>query len=350
MTPHHRKTGAPPGTIIFTGEQKVDQSSINHLRYNIDECTENVVNINQIEAISDSENHVDWYDIRGLHDTDWLNQLGKIFSISPLILEDIVDVYKRPTYSSYEKGLLLIVKSLSFDDQSQSVSIEHIGIFFREGLLISFQEDESDLFHLIKKRLHERQGRVRQRGADYLMFTLCDLIVDYYFQLIEKLQSIIEQQEDGILNHASSELKESIHLLRKEIIKIRKQIYPLREVINQLLRSEDEIIKDSTDVYLRGLYDHSIHVLDMLDTQRDLLNGLQELYMSEINFKMNEVMKVLTIMTTIFVPLSFLAGIYGMNFEFIPELQFRNGYFILLGVMMSLVIGLLLWFRKKKWI
>ncbi len=350
MSKSRRKTGQPPGTIIFTGEQKVSQSSIHHLSYNESDCQDSLINNNEIVQTKQINDRINWYDIRGLHDTTWLNQIANIFGISPLVLEDIVDVHKRPSFGSYTGGHLIVLKALSYDESNMTVSSEHISIYFRENLLISFQEDESDIFHLIRKRLKDGQGKIRQRGADYLMFALCDLIVDYYYQVIEKIQMNVEIQEDEILAHASGNQKESIHMMRKEIIKIRKMIYPLREAISQMLRMEDEVIHSSTDVYLRGLYDHTIHVLDMLDTQRDLLNGLQELYLSEINFRMNEIMKVLTIMTAIFVPLSFLTGLYGMNFEYIPELRFRYGYFILLAVMVIMVIVLLLWFRKRKWL
>jgi len=350
MSKTRRKAGLPPGTIIFTGEQKVSESSIHHLCYNESAFSDSMVDTEEINQTKHLADHINWYDIRGLHDTQWLNQIAEIFGISALVLEDIVDVYKRPSFASYTGGHLLVMKALSYDESTMSVSSEHISIYFREDMLISFQEDESDIFHQIRKRLKEKQGKIRQRGADYLMFALCDLIVDYYYQVIEKIQISVELQEDEILANTSSNQKESIHMMRKEVIKIRKMIYPLREAISQLLRLEGEIIQESTDVYLRGLYDHTIHVLDMLDTQRDLLNGLQELYLSEINFRMNEIMKVLTIMSAIFVPLSFLAGLYGMNFAYIPELSFRYGYHTLLAVMVILVIGLIYWFKRRHWL
>lgn len=216
--------------------------------------------------------------------------------------------------------------------------------------MLTFQEDATDLFADIRKRIADGRGRIRLRGADYLAYALIDVIVDNYYIVLDKVETCIESIETEITNNASPQIKSDIHSLKQEMLIVRKSVAPLREAITRFAKSEHSLIQDSTVLFLRDLQDHTIQVMDMIETYRDMLNSLQDLYLSEISFKMNQVMQVLTVITTIFVPLSFLTGLYGMNFEYIPELGFRNGYFVLWGVMLVLVVSLLVWFRKRKWL
>jgi len=243
-----------------------------------------------------------------------------------------------------------VFRALSFDKNKKKVIGEQIALYFKKGLVLTFQEDHTDIFATVRQRIHAGKGKIRQRGADYLGYALTDSIVDNYFIVLDQVEEEIEILEDSLLTAPESSSKADIHQLKKEVIRIRKTIAPLREAISRFSKSENELIEPSTEHFVRDLYDHTIQIMDVVDSYRDMLNGLQDLYISEISFKMNQVMQVLTIITTIFVPLSFLAGLYGMNFEHIPELHHPNGYFILIGVMFLIAVGLLFWFKNKRWL
>lgn len=351
MRRNRKKIGLPPGSVVFTGNQRVEKVQIHYLKYNENEFEDNTLNSHSKITFHQPEDHiVDWYDIRGVHDTQLIEQLGSTFNLHPLVLEGIADTSQRPKFEEYEKGILLIFKALSFHKENKKIATEQITLYFRKGFLITFQEDHSDIFAVIRQRIHAGKGKIRQKGADYLAYALADNLVDNYFYILDQVEEEIELLEDQLLLTPDSSSKEAIHHLKKETIRIRKSIAPLREAISRFSKSESDFIADGTGVFIRDLYDHTIQIMDMVDSFRDILNGLQDLYVSEISFKMNQVMQVLTIITTIFVPLSFLAGLYGMNFEYMPELHFKYGYFILLGVMLMVSLGLLLWFRKQKWL
>jgi magnesium transporter len=350
MAKRRKKAGLPPGSIVFTGNQKVDKIRVHHLTYDANQLKSKELYSHENIALAVSKPEtLDWYDMRGLHDTQLIENLGKQFSIHPLILEDIVDVNQRPKYEEYEKGIFLIARALHFDTTNFTIKTEQVSLYFHHGLLLSCQETDSDLFVAVRERVSLGKGRIRQRGADYLAYALLDVLVDHYFQVMDEVGNVIEQLEDDLLENPDNSIRERIHHLKKELLKTRKSIAPLREAINRFSKAENEFVQETSNVFIRDLYDHTIQAQEMMENYRDILNGLQDLYLSEISFKMNQVMQVLTIITTIFVPLSFLAGLYGMNFENIPELHYKNGYFILLGVMGLLAFGLLYWFKKKEW-
>lgn len=345
-----KKIGLPPGSVIFTGNQKVDNVVIHHLQYDDEKIEENTLdNQSKITFQPSLDEQVDWYDMRGLHDTSLLESIGKTFEIHPLILEDVADVRQRPKFEEYEKGIFVIVRALTFDKSENKVKTEQIAVYFRKGLLISFQENESDLFAAVRNRVQTGRGKVRSKGTDYLAYALLDNIIDNYFVVFDEIQDVMETLEEKLLDNPDSSIKGEIHHLKKELLVLRKSISPLREAINQFSKTDTPHVEEGTTMYIRDVYDHTIQIMDLNETQRDILNGMQDLYISEISFKMNQVMQVLTIITTIFVPLSFLAGLYGMNFEKIPELKYENGYFVLLAVMFLIFVGSLIFFKKKKW-
>lgn len=350
MAKQRKKAGLPPGSITFTGDQKVNKIFIHYLMYNNELLKEkSLLSHDKITFRQSADEGVEWYDIRGLHNTDLIAAIGKKFDIHSLILEDIADVNQRPKYEEYEKGNFISIKALSFNKEKVKVKTAQISIYFNQGLLISFQEEETDVFASVRQRLQLDRGRIRQRGADYLAYALIDNLVDHYYQIINDIEEAIELLEDQLLSQPGNNLKGQIHHLKKELLIIRKSISPLREAINQFVKSDSPFIEERTAIFVRDIYDHTIQVMDMIETYRDMLNGLQDLYLSEISFKMNQVMQVLAVVTTIFVPISFLAGLYGMNFKNIPELQTKNGYFILLAVMLVIVLSLLYYFKRKKW-
>lgn len=346
----HRET-LPPGSVVFKGDQKVEKISINYLKYDAEHLVAHTLdNQTDITFLQSAPEIVDWYDIRGLHDTPLIEALGKTFEIHPLILEDIVDTEQRPKFEEYENSLFLVIRALHFHKSQEKMSIEQVAIYLKKGLVVTFQETESDLFESVRKRLQAQKGKIRQRGADYLLYALADVLVDQYFFMLEDMEEVISQLEEELLDNPDETIRERIHRIKRTLIVARKSISPLREAINRFGKSENEVIEDNTKLFIRDLYDHTIQVMDLVENYRDMLSGLQDLHLSEISYKMNQVMQVLTVITTVFVPLSFLVGLYGMNFDNMPELHYKYGYFILWGIMILVAGGLLVWFRRKRWL
>lgn len=341
----------PPGSVVFKGNQKVERVGIHYLKYNADKLSDQTLNNQtQITFLQSVPEIVDWYDIRGLHDTHLIETLGQTFGIHPLVLEDIVDTQQRPKFEEYEQGLFIVIRALNFHKETDEMSVEQVAIYFKKGLVVTFQETDSDLFESVRTRLHAKKGKIRYRGADYLVYALVDVLVDQYYFMLEDMEEVITQLEEELLDKATESIRGRIHDLKRTLIIARKSILPLREAINRFTKSENEIVQENSKIFIRDLYDHTIQVMDMVENYRDMLSGLQDLYLSEISYKMNQVMQVLTIITTVFVPLSFLVGLYGMNFEYMPELRYKYGYYILCGIMLSIAGGLLLWFRRKRWL
>ncbi len=351
MSQRRRKIGMPPGSVLYTGNKKTDNVQIHYLQYDKDTLEEEIFNNHKNVVLRpSSDQKTDWYDIRGIHDTALIEYVGKTFGIHSLILEDVSDVHLRPKFEEYDNGIFIIIKAISFNREQVKVESEQVALYLKKGLVITFQETKSDLFEMVRKRIHNNRGRIRQRESDYLVYALMDLVVDHYFLVIEGVEEEIEKLEDRVVESQDSRTKSEIHSLKKELISMRKSIAPLREAIGKFEKSDSPIISENTTVFVRNLYDHTIQVMDTIESFRDILNGLQDLFISEVSFKMNQVMQVLTIVSTIFIPLTFLAGIYGMNFDHIPELHYRYGYFILLGIMLIIFIGLLYFFKKKNWL
>ncbi|MET2984025.1 magnesium/cobalt transporter CorA [Aureibaculum conchae] len=351
MSKKRNKIGLPPGSVVFTGNKKMEKVQIHYIQYDNELFEEKTLsNHDKIILHQSPEEEVDWYDIRGVHDTVLIEKLGHTFNIHPLILEDVSNTYQRPKCEEYENGIFIIIKALAFDKTETKITIEQVAICFRKGFVISFQETESDLFEAVRKRIQSKKGRIRQKGADYLAYSLIDVIVDNYFLLLEDIGEEIESLEDRMLDNQDSNNKSAIHRLKKELLTIRKSIAPLREAIGRFAKTDSPLVEKDTPVFIRDLYDHTIQVMDTVESFRDLLNGLQDLYISEVSFKMNQVMQMLTLVATIFIPLTFLAGIYGMNFENIPELRWKYGYFAFWGFIVVIFVGLLIYFKRKKWL
>ena len=344
----HRKTGLPPGTLVFTGERFVETPNVTLMQYNQETFVVKHLQ-NEKPPAADGYN-VTWFDVRGVHDLGLIEKIGKKFSIHPLALEDIVDTQQRPKFEEYKDGLFITLRDLKFDVEHLELKTEQVSIYIGKNFLLSFQEDDDDLFVYVRKRLEVSSGRIRQRQSDYLAYALVDSIVDNYFIVLDRVEEAMENIEESILLDSNISIKARIHQLKLQTLLLRKSVAPLREAINQFSRSENPLMSEDTPVFIRDLHDHIIQVMDMIETYRDMVTGLNDLYLSELSFKMNNVMKVLTVITTIFVPLSFLAGLYGMNFDHMPELHWRNGYFYLLAVMGCVAAGLLLLFHKKKWL
>lgn len=344
-----KPVGGAPGALIHVGEKKVQQTSTSITHYNEGHLIENEsVETEQFNQIR-TQVGVVWYNVNGIHDVEFIGQLGKDVGIHPLTLEDIVNTRQRPKIDDYEDYLYLVFKMLVFDQQAGVVKAEQTSLIVGDGFVISIQEAEGDLFEPVRERIKRGKGRIRTAGAGYLAYALIDAVVDHYFVVLESLGEKIEGFEQDLMDNPSASRLESIHKLKREMILFRKQVWPMREMVNRLIKTESPLIQESTGIFYSDVYDHLIQVMDTIDSFRDILSGMQDLYLSTVSNRMNEVMQVLTIMATIFIPLTFIAGIYGMNFEWMPELKMKHGYFVALSAMAAIAAGMILYFKKKKW-
>ena len=342
-------SGLPPGTLVYTGRPRDSRDvTVHHTTYDADTVrTATTVNGQPARGV---EGKVDWFDLRGLDRVELVAEYGQRFGIHPLALEDILDVYQRPKIEIYDDSVLIIVKAFAFDETTRKLSIEQVSIFLSEELVLTFQEDETDLFEEVRNRIASGGGRVRRQGADYLAYALLDNIADRYFSVLDKIEGVLDGLEDTIMREPELSTKARLHEVRLSLLTLRKSVTPLRELANRFGDNDSPLITEDTAVYIRDLRDHIIQITDLVETYRDITNGLYDLYVSEISFRMNQVMQTLTVVSTIFIPLSFLVGVYGMNFEYIPELQHRYGYFVLWAVMLSIIGGMLVYFRRHKWL
>ncbi len=346
-----QKTGLPPGTLVHIGEKKSGQVKISRIHYNETRFEEK--NLTTLEELSYSpdQNTVTWINVDGLHQIDVLEKLGTNFNIHPLALEDILNTEQRPKLEDYGQNLFIVLKMLYPGKDKDEVVTEQVSLIVGPHYLISLQEEpEHDVFDVIRQRLRDHKGRIRAMGADYLAYTFIDAIVDHYFIVLEKMGDDIESLEERLITSVAGTIPQKIHCLRREMIFLRKHVWPLREVINNLQKSESNLLQKTTMIYFRDVYDHTIQIIDAIDSFRDILAGLHDIYLSAISNRLNEIMKILTIFTAVFIPLTFIAGVYGMNFKYMPELEWRWGYFSLIGFMIFLGVGMLAYFKKKKWL
>lgn len=349
--PRKRKTGLPPGTVVYTGVHHDTPISVDVCRY--DEQSFELIdtgNDERLELPGTTAGKVLWIDLRGVHDAELLKVLGQRYDIHPLALEDIADTHQRPKFDEYPSGVIMIFPSLHWSEETGEVAEEQISVYFNDSLVFSSQERAADIFTNVKARLQEGRGKIRSRSTDYLAYILIDHAVDSYYHILDKLQEQTELLENEIHDGKSAEFRQKIHYMKYEYLNLRKGLMPMRELVGRLSRADGLFIHEETRPYLRDLHDHMLQIIEQMEIQREVLYGLQELHLSEISFQMNRVMKVLTIITTIFVPLTFLAGIYGMNFHHMPELAYRYSYPILWLVMIAIALGLVYYFRKKDWL
>jgi len=351
LTSSTKKTlGLSPGTVVYVGNKRDNELYIDVFDYDQDDVTEK-----KLSTIDEAFRFIDtkptsWININGLNHIDAIEKLGLHYQFHPLIIEDIVNTNQRPKIEEYENYIFVALKMLYFD-KNENLSIEHLSFILGNNYTISFQETDGDVFDPIRQRLRTKKGKIRSMGSDYLLYCLMDAVVDNYYNLIETLGEKIETLEDSLFKPESDhEITHDIQDLKKEILKVRRAIFPLREVVSRLNKAEHVLLNEKTQLYIRDLYDHIVQISENIEIQREMVWGLMDMYMSTISNKMNEVMKVLTIIATIFIPLTFIAGIYGMNFKHIPELNYQYGYFILWGVMIIIFITMLYYFKKKKWL
>ncbi|MBC8382843.1 MAG: magnesium/cobalt transporter CorA [Candidatus Cloacimonetes bacterium] len=343
------KRGMPPGTLIHVGKKKMEKVHISVIDYDEKNLIEkDGISIEECKSFADSPS-ITWINVDGLHDPEVIEKIGTTFDIHPLLLEDIMNTEQRPKVEDYGKYMYFVLKMVYIDDRKR-ICVEQVSIILGDTYVISFQERTGDVFESIRQRLKNKKGRIRTLKADYLAYSLIDSIIDHYFFILENISEVIEKLEGEVVEEPSKKTLQDIHMLKRNMLYLRKSVWPLREVISYLQRSESELIEDNTGFYLRDVYDHTIQVIDTLESFRDMVSGMLDIYLSSISQKLNEVMKVLTIIATIFIPLTFIAGVYGMNFAYMPELQWKWGYFAVLGVMLIVFVGMIIYFKRKKWL
>ncbi len=344
------KVGMKPGEIVHVGERKIDKIRIRVIDFDSTNFEEK--ELDSIDQCIEYKNKktVSWINIDGLHNTGAIAKLGKDFKISPLVLEDIVNTQQSPKIEEFDNYIFIITKMIYFDDKSRDLIFEQFSFIFGENYVLTFQERVGDVFEPVRERIRTSNGRIRKRVADYLAYALIDVLVDNYFLVIDKLNAKVSEMEDDLMNDPTQKTLKQLYFVKRELLKLSRNVRPMREVAGYLHRVENPLIEERNKSFLRDLYDHTIDLNESVDMNRELVSGMIDTYISITGNKMNEIMKVLTIMASIFIPLTFIAGIYGMNFDNMPELHSKWGYFVALGVMAAVGISMVIYFWKKKWL
>ena len=321
-----RKTGMSPGSLVHIGDRKTDQTRIRIFDYNEEHLQEQTLkNITECFSCKNPDT-VTWVNIDGLHEIDLFEKLGEQFQFHPLVLEDILNTGQRSKIDDFDDYIYIVMKMIACDESDDDLKIEQLSIILTPTVLFTFQERPGDYFDPLRERIRQAKGRIRKMKTDYLAYTLMDIVVDHYFAAMEKIGDKIEILEDDLIDNPHPEILQKLHKLKRDLIVLRRAVWPVREMINALERIESQLFTKQTEIFLRDLYDHTIQVLDTIESYRDLVTGMLDTYLSSVSNRMNEVMKVLTIIATIFIPLTFVAGVYGMNFQYMPELSWRLAY------------------------
>ena len=345
-----KKAGLPPGTVVFVGEKKVEEIRITIIDYDENHYAEKEVkSIEECFSYKDTPS-ISWINIDGVHQVDIIEKLGAHFVLHPLLQEDVVNTHQRPKFDEFEDHLFIVMRMFFLNEEENELQGEQISLIVGATFVISFQERQGDVFDQVRERLRNGKGRIRKKGSDYLAYSLIDAIVDSYYNILEGLGENIESLQEQLVAESKQEDLQMIQHIKRDMLFFRKSVWPLREVISGLARSESTLIKEDVLVYVRDVYDHVIQAIDTIETFRDMLSAMLEIYLSSVGNRMNQVMKVLTIIATIFIPMTFLAGIYGMNFKYMPELEWRYAYLVFWVVVVTVFIIMIALFKKKKWL
>lgn len=345
-----QKAGLPPGTIVHVGDKPDAPVKLTVMHFDEQHFVEYEASEIETGLQSLQQPGITWLNVAGLDDSSLIQTLGDRLGLHPLVLEDIANTSQRPKVEDYETYFFVVLKMLEYEQTEGEVLVEQVSIVLGENYLISFQEDESDVFDPVRTRLRNGAGRLRKLGPDYLAYALIDAVVDNYFIILEQIGDEIEAIEEQVSEHPEQQPLPEIYRLKREMIALRRAVWPLREVIAVLQHNESPLIRPGTVIYLRDIYDHTIQIMDTVESMRDLLSGMLDVYLSVLSNRMNEIVKVLTIFSTIFIPLTFLAGVYGMNFVYFPELQWRIGYPLFWMASGVIALVMLVYFRRKRWL
>lgn len=345
-----KRAGLPPGTLIHVGEQKLENVRLSLIDYNEEKIEERELNSIDECLPYMTNSRLTWVNVDGLHDIDIINRIGEYFNLHSLVLEDILNTEQRPKLDDMDEYLFVVAKMIYYNPDDDEIKFEQISLVLLENFVLSFQENIGDVFEPVRDRLRKGKGRIRKMGADYLMYTLLDALVDSYYDVLEKIGDKVENLEDDLVESPEPDTLHLIHTLKRELVFLRRSVWPIREIISGLERGESKLISENSVIFYRDVYDHAIQVIDTIETCRDIVAGMMDLFLSSVSNRMNEVMKMLTVIATVFIPLTFIVGVYGMNFEYIPELKWHWGYPAVWVVMIVVGILMLFWFKRKKFL
>ncbi|MFX1562067.1 MAG: magnesium/cobalt transporter CorA [Promethearchaeota archaeon] len=344
-----QKTGLPPGTPVYVGKRSPEKTQIAFIEYDKENVQKgNVEDVEECLQYIESPTNT-WIKVVGLNQTEILEKLGTCFGLHPLSIEDILSVTQRPKIEDFGEHVLIIIKTVKYNEEQKELEMDQLSFVLGPNFVISIQERHGDIFNQILDRIEKGRGNIRRMGTDYLFYALLDAAIDNYFISIEKIGDEIENLEDELISDPTQETLHRIYGLKQDLILLRRLVWPLREVISQLERGRVSLIGDSLAIFFRDVYDHTVQVMETVETYRDMLSGMLDIYLSSVSNRMNEVMKILTIIATIFIPLTFIAGVYGMNFRFMPELEWDYGYPLVWGIMLVIGIVMVIFFWRKKW-
>lgn len=344
------KAGLPPGSLVHIGKKRTQEPVITVIDYSEEEFHKTVVkSVEECFPFKDKDT-VTWINVDGVHDPDLISKLCDYFGIHPLVQEDIMHTNQRPKMEDYDNYFYIVMKMIYPDPENSEIEFEQISFVAGKNFLLTFQEYRGDVLDNIRTRLEKSKGIIRKMKTDYLTYSIMDAVVDNYFTLLEDLGEKIEDLEDSLIDNPTPQKAREVHEFRRIMLQVRRAVWPLRELTISLQRPGLALVQDASRIYLRDLYDHIIQVMDSVESYRDMLSGMLDIYLSSVSNRMNEVMKVLTIISTIFIPMTFIAGVYGMNFKYMPELEWKPGYHLTLGIMIAIAVGMLLYFHRKKWL
>ncbi len=341
--------GLPPGTLVHIGEKKRDTTLMTLIDYDEETFEQRQIDSKVLEKLQNREAGIRWLNVEGLSDLNALETVGRIFNLHPLILEDILNTDQRPRIDINDDYIYISAKMLFYHMDEGEFEIDQVSFIFGKNYVISISEKDTDVFEPVIKRLKQGMSRFRKLGADYLVYSLLDVIVDNYFAVLEAFGEQVETVEDEMVVRTNRQTLGTIHKLKRQILFLHKSVWPLREVLSFLERGESMLVQETTEIYIRDLYDHIVQVMDTTETLRDILSSMLDVYLSSSSNRMNEIMKVLTIISTVFMPLSFIVGVYGMNLKNMPELNWPWMYPVLWMVMVGVSVFMLMYFKRKKW-
>ena len=340
---------SPPGTVQYVGKPRTGGARIELIEFNESEVAEyKIENPEQIKKFLASEK-IKWIRVTGVHDMELMAKLGDLFQINQLELEDIANTSQRPRMEERDDYIFMVFKALLLNQEDQDVIIEQVSLILGDNYVLSFHETESKIFDSLRTRILSGKGRVRKMQGDYLAFTLADILIDQYFVVLEDIGNTIENIESELVLNPGNANQEAIYRIKRRLVYVGRTIWPVRELINEVERSDHRLIHDESRIYFRNIYDHTVQIIETLDSLRDLTSSMMDLYLSSVSLKLNEIMKVLTIFSALFIPLTFLAGVYGMNFSYLPEKDWHYGYALFWAICILATIFMLFYFRKKKW-
>lgn len=346
-----KKAGLPPGTLVHIGDKRAEEIKITLIDYDeVNFQEQEVKTVDQCIPFRETTT-VTWINVEGVHQVEVIEKLGSCFGLHPLVLEDILNTDQRPKMEIYGDYVYIVLKMLYGSDPNRLVEAEQVSLILGSNFVISLQEGkEGDVFNPVRERIRNSKGLIRKMGSDYLVYSLIDTIVDHYFLILERLGESVELLEEELVVDPSTPTLQKIQKFKNEMIVVRRMVWPLREVVSALGRRESPLIQETTEIYLRDVYDHIVQVIDTIEVYREMLSGMLDIYLSSISNRLNSVMKVLTIIATIFMPLTFIAGIYGMNFKYMPELEWRWGYPAVWLLVVVIGLLMLVFFKRKRWL